>query len=927
MVSRHSRHVKRIHRALLWFALGLAPPLVPGADALGGPVFVDRRGDPVAGARIFLFDRVEENASLMARSEAYFETRTGFDGRPVDRLPISEGVLVVVDDGRHAPWEWREREDLPERVVFREGASLSGTFRLVAGPEGSIPLLAACASWEKSYEEWRRTVRFERCRFEQEKNRFRLSGIPETPVMVELRAPLALPWRREARANEDLQALLEPGILIQGQVEDGRGAPIAGAEIRAASGEADGTAISNHNGAFALAVRSLPIEMVAQADGYRRLSLVAQAERLDREKKIRIRLDPAFVVRGELRATCGHLPDPIRLDLGSVEGGTSPKSQALSLTAEQGKLRLEVERPGRYTVRVGGRGVRWSDPIPFEAEMQGVWDLGLIELGCGAGVRGRVVSAASGEALPRVRLLLRPKGTGILEQLRFHEAHRTSTGASGEFEILGARSGAYVLRAAGPGGLRRDEPIELEQDEVVDLGTLRLAPPVLVLGRVESRSGKPRSGVLVEALDSQGTLLEPLALATSTDDGSFEFPLSAGRYLLRARRGRTLVAQEVDVPEGEESIEVALTTREVRLLGIVRSAGEAVPGGWVEWVDAADPGLRRGKLVLQSDSAAAGGSSIHGLPESRTGTEVRADGTFEIEEAAAGRGWLDYESRAGRRHRQPVDLLDVTETFVVVDLDAPPLEGLVVEESSDSGIEATVALLSESGGRVAASPSSPLSGFSFENVESGKYRIEARAEDYATGSWPIELADERSPLRLALERAESASIRVRLRREGGEPVSWAAVALLTESGAVVRSLHTNPAGEIKFVELAAGRYLVAWSDALAGAGASGPFAVTAGEPAEADLLLGRGSDLFVECPAESCGGHLLQWAQVLTSSGVDIGFLLSGLGSARSVSSNGALRLGRLSPGAPYRVRLSIGDYQGDFTVMPGGGAITLHLP
>ena len=411
---------------------------------------MDRRGDPVAALGYSVRPSGGERKPD-GTFRGLLRDSNRIDGRPVDRLPISEGVLVVVDDGRHAPWEWREREDLPERVVFREGASLSGTFRLVAGPEGSIPLLAACASWEKSDEEWRRTVRFERCRFEQEKNRFRLSGIPETPVMVELRAPLALPWRREARANEDLQALLEPGILIQGQVEDGRGAPIAGAEIRAASGEADGTAISNHNGAFALAVRSLPIEMVAQADGYRRLSLVAQAERLDREKKIRIRLDPAFVVRGELRATCGHLPDPIRLGTwASVQGGTSPKSQALSLTAEQGKLRLEVERPGRYTVRVGGRGVRWSDPIPFEAEMQGVWDLGLIELGCGAGVRGRVVSAASGEALPRVRLLLRPKGTGILEQLRFHEAHRTSTGASGEFEILGARSGAYVLRAAGP---------------------------------------------------------------------------------------------------------------------------------------------------------------------------------------------------------------------------------------------------------------------------------------------------------------------------------------------------------------------------------------------------------------------------------------------------------------------------------------------
>lgn len=233
-------------------------------------------------------------------------------------------------------------------------------------------------------------------------------------------------------------------------------------------------------------------------------------------------------------------------------------------------------------------------------------------------VRGRVVTAANGQPLHRVRLTL----TGGSQN-----PPSGVTDARGEFEIADVPAGTYTLTAARAGYLtlqygqrRRGEagrPIVVRAGETVEKLEMALQRGGVLAGRIFDDTGDAASGVRVEAVEFRyirGRRVAVAARITATNDvGEFRLSnLEPGAYQLRASSrdawesddgkttfvyattffpGVTAVdqAQNLTVAAGQEigGLDIRLVPgREARVTGVVQDAsGAPVPGLMVNFGD------------------------------------------------------------------------------------------------------------------------------------------------------------------------------------------------------------------------------------------------------------------------------------------------------------------------------------------------------
>lgn len=155
-------------------------------------------------------------------------------------------------------------------------------------------------------------------------------------------------------------------------------------------------------------------------------------------------------------------------------------------------------------------------------------------------VRGRVVSAATGAPLHRVRVAL----NGPVQN-----APGAVTDARGEFEIVDVPPGTYTLTATRAGYLTvqygQQRPRELARSIEVRQGTtvekidLALPRGSVLAGRVSDEAGEPAPGVRVEALEHKyirgQRILVPARITTTNDIGEYRLSgLQPGSYRLRA---------------------------------------------------------------------------------------------------------------------------------------------------------------------------------------------------------------------------------------------------------------------------------------------------------------------------------------------------------------------------------------------------------
>lgn len=289
-------------------------------------------------------------------------------------------------------------------------------------------------------------------------------------------------------------------------------------------------------------------------------------------------------------------------------------------------------------------------------------------------VRGRVVSAATGAPLHRVRVTLNgpvPNAPSAVTDVR------------GEFEISDVPPGTYTLTATRAGYLTiqygQQRPRELGRSIEVRQGTttegiaMTLPRGSVIAGRITDETGDAAPGVRVEALEHRfirgHRVLVPARITTTNDIGEYRLSgLEPGRFRLRASssdvwetddgKGTRVFAvtyfpgvvgsdqpQEVTVNLGQgiEGLDFRLVTgNAARVTGVVEDeVGQPIPD---QVVNLSDITRTIGGRVL---------SSGQGAPPVRTD----ANGTFAFSKLAPGE-YLVSTGGADERVSETVILTD-----------------------------------------------------------------------------------------------------------------------------------------------------------------------------------------------------------------------------------------------------------------------------
>lgn len=930
-------------------ALPLVVALLIGtatAARAGEIEIVDAEGGPVAGARLEVW-AVPASGSVLERLDPVVAAgESGADGAlALGPLPRARDLTLIVDHPGFAPMVVETRAPLPPRLVLAPGRRLSGRvvfpgspsppgppgpgddYALAASPVSRPRALAlegrACATWTTQLGGFGRSHKWRRCAPIAAGGRFEIAGLEAAATELRVEVPGFLPATRAVAPTADpVVVALEPGVRLHGKVTDPGGRPIAGATVRAG---ADLAAESDDAGAFLLTVRALPVVLTAEAAGYRTAG--ARVGRAEHGAGIVIALDPGQILTGVLLGDDGA---PIA---GAVFwahrhlGGTRWTTERHEMDLADGVFRLSLSDPGLVRVRIQAAGYREA-ALPEVAIGPGEEiALGAVVLARGGRVLGTLVDELTGEAVAGATVTLMPRGEQLIQQALRGSLARAISDEEGAFEIVGVESGSYDLGVELAGYAPELREVDLAQDALEDLGTLELGRGVEIAGAVVDRAGRGRPGLEVSFYQGAGEAWTPLAVRRTGAQGELSgLTLSPGSYQVRVRGERLLLSQAVEIAEGAERQEIELVAGGISLVGVVTRDGTPVAGGFLTLTAELDPGLRRGVVLLNTGGALDSSQSRFNTAESELMAEVGADGMFHVEDVPAGQLRARYYGLDGGEAMRRLAVPDQAEARVVVEIGGVDLAGVVRDGTSGDGVPAAVRLFWSSGQPAASAVADAEGRFDLPGQEPGTYRLEAAAPGYA----PRVLEDLRvtsgaPPIVVDLEPGATGTLAVALERADGSPLARVLFTVLDAQGTMVRSLLSEWDGTKVFEDLAAGEYVVVWSDSLAGTGASPPLALTPGETTTFRSSVAPASAVVLRCDPSLCGGQGLQQLQVVAPAGVEITPYLAGIHVGMRFSEAGDLVLGRLSPGH-YLLRAASGGTMIEALIEVDGGNVVVAL-
>lgn len=906
--------------------VAVAVPLLAPQTAVGETLRVVGPDDaPLPGAGVEVHVPPASSSPFALVETLRTEGTTDDEGRFDATIPEVKSLVLVLDHPEFLPAIIRCGPQPPDAVQLDPGSVLDG--RVVARDDGP-PVVSgrACATWTRELPRLRRERRWRRCADLGDEGRFRLRGLPEGPATVTVTAEGFLPERLEIpRTDGPATVELERGYRLSGRVlAAGRDEPVPGAGLEAPG---SARAETGAQGRFEIAVPTLPTRLEVSAQGFR--SARPRVGRREAREELKIRLDPGQQLRGMVVGEDLAPLERVSLWTEQFQPPTSWTVTEHQLELDEGELRVDLAEPGRYRLRVGSPGFEETSLGEVELVAGTIHELGLVVLGRGAGVRGRVIDETTGEGVSGASLRLIPRGTAILDAVRHGGIASGTTDEHGEFELTGLDAGTYEMRVEHARYALAAEEVRIDEDRMRELGNLPVGPGVAIEGRVVDRSGAPRAGVSVRVFDGAGATLEPITERTTSSTGRFSgLTLDPGRYLVRVHGERLLLAQEVTVPRGRERFELTLTISSVRLRGRVVRHREPVDGGFLTLTSELDPGHRRGTLLVHTGGEVASSTTRHGVPDSYLSARVSADGTFELEDAPAGPASVAFYPSDGPSVERSIQVPDRAEAWVEIDVAGSTLTGRVVDESSGLGVEATIEVLSD-GGRVTATTTSGTDGrFSVQDLRKGPaYNLRVTAPGYSSRSIRGIVVDGSTPLSIELAPGNDGTLAIALQRSDGSTASSIMVSLLDRSGRRVRSRLTDAQGAGQFEGLAAGEYFLVWNDPVAGSGSSSALRIRSGEVTRHSEVLPPASTLELRCPAEVCAGAMPDALAVYTVDGVEIGDYLSGMATQMRFSATGRLRLGKISPGR-YLVRAGIdGGFSDRVVSVEPGGVAVVSLP
>jgi protocatechuate 3,4-dioxygenase beta subunit len=632
---------------------------------------------------------------------------------------------------------------------------------------------------------------------------YALRGLPDGDHRVIVEHPDFLPhggqgWILvEAGRKVRYDVELTPGQTISGRVRDSMGEPIAGARVSAAPvetarlkgigkvvqvfiGQVDGTslierkpAVSDARGAFrltSLEPGAYDLRAVKEGHAWGEVRAVPSGS-----VDVTVTLGPALRVSGRVVSPAAEpvasasivLRDPER-DIQGPEGPLAvayvdvdvfgEKGRSAASDAE-GRFSLDAFTSGAYDLIVRAEGFpEHRRSISIEGEGIDLGDIVLAESRAIAGMvlspdGGPVIGAAVWVPEPSVRKEDRDsRRRAVLEAGPSSSIAGSRTDGQGAFRLSGLGGGAHevaVLAEGHPGEL-------LEGVAAGETGlAIVLKPGVTIRGRVvEAESGAPVPGARVEVEGGRG------GKATADSEGRFELRgvglgdgAAAESIVVRAslegyREGRETVAvpDPLAAPWAEVEIEMRRLGKEdaqAGISGLVRDArGRPIANAQV-WAEVS--GLPSAFLrVMAPDKIKDARTDVDGtftLPDPRFGQR------FEVVAAHPGLatsrvGPFPPDGEEGKRPFVEIVLGEGASIEGRVAGPGGAISGARIRIWRDAQVpeEATLftRLLPPSEGE--STYSGQDGAYSLRKIEPGSYRVEARAQGYATKAFgPVEV--------------------------------------------------------------------------------------------------------------------------------------------------------------------------------------------
>ncbi len=759
---------------------------------------VDADGRPVAGARV----RASSQGQGFLLNPSDLQAWSGADGGfRLRRLRAGQTYELTVDKEGFAPGSGLGEAAKPGspapplRLVLSRGAAAFG--KVV--DESGKPVAGAEVEIRPVYEPGTmRMEDFERSVSAAAKadGSFELRPLTTGSFMLQARGPGFAPAYvpgievQDAAGRVDLGTItLSPEAVIEGQVTDPRGTPVAGARIETRT-DGFGTVANSFeigrsrprqpletgpDGRFRVGGLSpgTKVRVSAAAKGY--AEAVIEGIEVPPPAPLRLELRPLGKLSGRVVDPAG---EPVAGAFVRADEGRpgSRRPRGGGATDDQGRFQIDLE-PGPVELSARAEGYKtgtWRGEVPE----RGAAGPAEIRLERGATLEGRVLDA-DGNPVGGARVSTSAGAPDFMGGLGWMGRSGSRSDGDGRYRLSGLETGVHEVRAT-----TEDDTAETSVRFEVQPGANRLdlilRAGVEVSGHVRDDAGLPIAGAEMELFSMPGGVLHTLSAA----DGSFRFThVPDGSHRLTARkRGLAPAHQELEVA-GQP-----LPGLDIRL-----AAGGTITGRLL--------GLSPGDLEgIRIDAL--------GETEGRTGV-VHQDGTYRVRELAPGEWTVGATLASGRSARGEVRLEPgMTEAILDLDLgghlnlsgvlriDGAPVPGAMLYLSAAQRVEGA-------GGQ---STTASDGSFRMTRLEPGTYTLSVHQMHTRTSmDRTVELAADQE---VALEIA-TGTVQGQVLSPDGAPVALARLFLIGTHGewSVHSSAHTDGRGRFE-LRLPAGEYKV-----------------------------------------------------------------------------------------------------------------------
>ncbi len=715
------------------------------AAAVAGTVR-DLSGSPVAGATVFVRAR-PEGLSLPASMSIFLPigvdpVKSDAQGRFVlERLPPREELKIGVSMQGFAPWDLTGIKLRPgERragleVLLDPGAVIAGRLTDSQGrpiseaeieasrsPEGAGGRVMIKAAGSRSLPGRAESAEIMGAALlpsvkSDAEGTFRIAGVSEGIWSLGIKASGYAPktvsgLRLESSDLDAGEIILEPGVVIRGQVVSRTGEPVPFATGRVRRGiEPLLEFTTDGNGSFVTGDMS-PADLVTltiSAPSYATFEQPGLAPPLE---DLVITLSPSSSVLGAVVEQVSR--DPVidfSISISRTQSGGAGGMQMVMLArgperafhSEDGTFTVDDVDPGKIVITARAPG--WRDVVLRDLEiaegenLEGV----VLEMEKAASVSG-TVHDEGGQPIGGVTVS-RKQSSSPGMMLNLGDDSGATTDGDGEFHLEGLERGPMMLSFDHPDY----EPAERDVDTTADVKALHvtLSRGATITGIVlHEEDGSPISRANVTATAAGGSRISAGHAVSTGPDGSFFLDaVAAGRYTIRAEATglRSAVADDVVVTAGSSPPPIEL-----------RMGGGVTLFGTVTGLSAEE--LPR--FTVRSVNTIAGGFGVT--------TPVDATGRFEIAGLPPGPVTLLVASGflSGRSVTKTLEIPDDVATFETV-IEFPSgntVEGVVMQ--GDRPVEGASVIFTHSGTRARSSATADASGYYIaENLADGDYGV------------------------------------------------------------------------------------------------------------------------------------------------------------------------------------------------------------